>query len=164
MSLDPKCDTVTGHVTRSLVWHCDTEWIPWNQWCWHHPIETPSISLHACAVSCPLRATPGCFTEPRHDCMLWRQLSNQFELQFFQKISGCRQWQWRSAVVVMRPDKMWNKVPYCPLRLRSYWPYMVPATEHKFWPTFLYRHNWLSTWPPVNSASSPLFMDSQISS
>ena len=28
----------------------------------------------------------------------------------------------------------------------------------------LYRHNWLSTQPPVNSASSPMFTDSQISS
>ena len=64
---------------------------------------------------------------------------------FFRKNSWCRRRCWQSATMVTRPDKMWNKVPYYPLRLRSCWAYMVPATEHKFWQTLV-----------VNSASIQL--------
>ena len=124
--------------------------------------------------------------EPRHDCTLWRQLSNLFKLHFFsQKNGGCQ----RMSVEVTKNDisqyiyialiwnvdiswhqfsldcdKTWNKVPYCPLGLDCYCGLHGLATDHKSWTTFLYRHNWLSTQPPVNSASSPLFSDSRISS
>ena len=111
--------------------------------------------------------------------------SNWFQLHFFQKNCGCQQ---MSAEVMKNDisqyidialicnvdiswhqfsidyDKTWNKVPYCLLGLDSYCSLHGPATDHKSWTTFLYRHNWLSTQPPVNSASSPLFMDSRISS
>ena len=76
-------------------------------------------------------------------------------IAIFQKKSGCRQWKWQSVAVVPRPDKMWNKIPFCPLGLtRAY----IHGPNH--WITnfdqLLYRHNWLSTQPPVNSASSPM--------
>ena len=82
---------------------------------------TIALTSHMRAGRPALPAVSRTITEPRHDCTLWRQLLNQFKLKkfFLQKNSRCRQWRWRSAAVVTRPDKMWNKVSYCPLRLTS---------------------------------------------
>ena len=70
----------------------------------------------------------GCLTDHHGTSSQLYAIKTTFKLiqiSIFSENSGCQQW-W-SMAVVMRPDKMWNKVPYCPLRLRSHWAYMVSA-------------------------------------